>query len=156
NNTDGTFTDVSAEAGLRPGGDSASKGLGVIILDLNRDGKPDVYVANDTVDNFLYMNHSTPGQIRFKEEGVLAGVARDNIGTPNGSMGLDAGDYDGSGVPALWVTNYENELHALYRNLCNKDRTYFLFNTQATGIAAIGQKHVGWGTAFVDLDHHGW
>src|SRR5439155_26051962 len=109
NNGDGTFADVSAEAGLRPGGENTSKGLGVLAVDVNRDGKPDVYVANDTVDNFLYINRSTPGKIRFKEEGLLAGVARDGNGSANGSMGVDAGDPLGTGLPALWVTNYENE-----------------------------------------------
>jgi hypothetical protein len=59
-------------------------------------------------------------------------------------------------LPAIWVTNYENELHALYVNRCTKDRTFFTFGTPAAGIGAIGQKFVGWGTGFVDLDRHGW
>jgi hypothetical protein len=155
NNQDGTFSDVSAEAGLEKGG-KGSKGLGVIVVDVNLDGKPDIYVANDTVDNFLYLNHSTPGKIRFKEEGLLAGVALDGYAMANGSMGLDAADPDGSGLPWLWVSTYENELPALYRNLCKKDHILFLYDTPASGIAAIGQKHVGWGTGFFDIDHHGW
>jgi hypothetical protein len=155
NNTNGTFTDVSDEAGLEKGG-KGSKGLGVIAVDVNLDGKPDVYVANDTVPNFLYVNHSTPGKIRFSEEALIAGVALDGSGQPTGSMGLDAGDPEGSGKPSLWVTNYENELHALYHNECTKDNIFFLFYTQASGIAAIGQKYVGWGTGFFDIDHHGW
>ena len=72
------------------------------------------------------------------------------------SMGLDAGDPFGTGRPALWVTNYENELHALYRNECTRDRNFFIFATPVSGIAAIGQKFVGWGTGFVDVDHHGY
>jgi hypothetical protein len=132
------------------------KGLGVLAVDVNLDGKPDVYVANDTVDNFLYVNVSVPGKIRFKEEGMFAAVARDGNGAPNGSMGVDAGDPEGDGRPWIWVTNYENELHALYRNLCEKDRVFFGFQTPAAGIAAIGQKYVGWGTGFIDVDHHGW
>jgi hypothetical protein len=71
-------------------------------------------------------------------------------------MGVDAGDPERSGKPALWVTNYENELHALYRNDSTKDRPFFTFRTTAAGIAAIGQKYVGWGTAFVDADLDGW
>jgi len=156
NKGDGTFVDVSEVAGLLKGGPSASKGLGVLAVDVNGDGKPDVYAANDTVDNFLYVNHSTPGKIRFEEAGVLAGVARDGNGTANGSMGVDAGDPDGAGKPCLWVTNYEKELHALYRNESTPDNVLFLFDTPASGIAAIGQTFVGWGTGFLDWDHHGW
>src|SRR5262249_1173588 len=134
----------------------ASKGLGVVIVDVNGDGKPDVYVANDTVDNFLYVNQSTPGKVRLNEEGVPAGVARDGSSTANGSMGVDAGDPAGVGKPYVWVTNYEKELHALYRNDSTPDQVLFLFHTQASGIAAIGQAFVGWGTGFLDFDHHGW
>ncbi len=156
NNGNGTLSDVSSEAGLLKGGKEASKGLGVVVVDVNGDGKPDIYVANDTVDNFLYINHSTPGKIRFTEEGLLAGVARDGGASANGSMGTDAGDPQGTGKPWLWCTNYENELHALYRNQCDKDHIFFIYCTQASGIAKIGQKFVGWGTGFIDIDHHGW
>jgi hypothetical protein len=149
NNQDGTFTDVSAAAGLRRDG----KGLGVLLVDVDGDGRPDVYVANDTDDNFLYLNHGRPGKLRFEEVGFARGVARDGQGVPNGSMGVDAADYDGSGRPSLWVTNYENELHALYRNY---GRAHFLFATQTAGIAAIGRTYVGFGTAFLDLDNDGW
>jgi hypothetical protein len=155
NNTDGTFTDVSDDAGLDKGG-KGSKGLGVLAVDVNGDGKPDVFVANDTVPKFLYINRSTPGQIRFTEEGLLAGVALDGSGQANGSMGLDVGDPAGDSKPWLWVTNYENELHGLYSNLCTRERPFFMYQTTSAGIAAIGQKYVGWGTGFLDLDHHGW
>ena len=156
NNGNGTFTDVSAEAGLRPGGKDASKGLGVVLVDVNGDGKPDIYVANDTVDNFLYINRCTKSEFRFEECGIFSGVARDGSGSPTGSMGVDAADYDGTGKPALWVTNYENELHGLYKNQCRDGRISFSYQTQAAGIAALGQKFVAWGTGFADLDHHGW
>jgi hypothetical protein len=150
------FLDVSAKAGLRPAGSDASKGLGVLIVDVNRDGKPDVYVANDAVDKFLYINHSTIGEIRFVEEAVLAGVARGPAGHADGSMGLDAADLDDNGRPWLWVTNYKSELHALYRNLSDDKRVSFFFHTTAAGIAAIGQQYVGWGTGFLDVDRDGW
>lgn len=156
NNGDGTFTDVSEQAGLHKGGGSTSKGLGVIAVDINLDGKPDIYVANDTVDNFLYVNNSSPSKIRVTEMGLIAGVARDGGGSPNGSMGVDAGDPACTGSPWLWVTNYENESHALYRNACKNEHISFLFNTPASGIGAIGQKFVGWGTGFIDFDLDGW
>lgn len=155
NNGDGTFTDISKEAGLQPGGEG-SKALGVILVDCNLDGKPDIYVANDTVENYLYINESKDGNITLQEQALLAGVALDGNGAANGSMGLDAGDPEGTGKPYLWVTNYENELHSLYRNISKKNQAIFTFHTPASGIAAIGQKFVAWGTGFVDLDHHGW
>src|SRR5207244_9153519 len=132
------------------------KGLGVLLVDVNRDGKPDIYVANDTVDNFLYVNRSTPGKILFEEVGLGAGVARDDHGSPNGSMGVDAGDYDGSGRPSIWVTNYENEMHALYRNVISNGRLSFLFNTPAAGLTALGPNFVAFGTTFIDVDNDGW
>lgn len=156
NNGNGTFTDISADAGLKAGGPKASKGLGVVAADLNGDRKPDVYVANDTVDNFLYINESTPGKIKFRECGVESFVARDGQGQTNGSMGVDVGDPEGVGRPYIWVTNYEKELHAMYKNDSTPDRLSFLFNTQAYGIAAIGQSFVGWGTGFFDYDRDGW
>jgi hypothetical protein len=157
NGGDGTFREVGKEAGLVLGGAnvSAGKGLGVLAVDVNGDGKPDLYVANDTTDKFLYMNHSSPGAIRLKEVGLDSGAARDGMGLPNGSMGLSAADYDGSGRPGLWVTNYEGELHGLYRNDCEGGRVSFQFSTQPAGLAALGQKFVGWGTGFFDLDHDG-
>jgi enediyne biosynthesis protein E4 len=156
NKGDGTFRDVTDEAGLAPGGPDASKGLGVLALDVNGDGKPDVYVCNDTVDNFLYINHCTPGHFKFTEEGIKSGTARDDHGAANGSMGADAADYDSCGRPSIWVTNYEDEQHALYHNDCKQGVASFYHRTAASGIGAIGQKYVAWGTGFLDIDHHGW
>jgi enediyne biosynthesis protein E4 len=179
----GTFKDISKEAGLRvhredyefeqltwlsqrarerlkrdvrEGDTKFGKGLGVLVLDVNGDNKLDMYIANDTVDNFLYINRSTkPGEFRFEELGMASGTARDDQGTPNGSMGLAASDFDGSGKPSIWVANYENELHALYRNDCTKDRIAFTFFSAPAGLAVFGRMTVGWGTGFFDIDHHG-
>jgi hypothetical protein len=157
NRGDGTFREVGKAAGLRVAGPEKDfgKGLGVLALDVNGDGRPDLYVANDASDKFLYLNRSRPGTIRLEEIGLSCGVARDLNGMPNGSMGVAAADYDDSGRPALWVTNYEGELHGLYRNDSRDGQVVFQFSTQAAGIAAIGQAYVGWGTGFFDLDHDG-
>jgi enediyne biosynthesis protein E4 len=153
------FVDVSQEAGLRvPPREEKDfgKGLGVLFVDVNADGRPDVYVANDTTDNFLYLNDSAPGQLRFREVGFKMGVARGGIGIPDGSMGVDAADYDGSGRPSLWVTNFEGELHGLYRNVVEGERQFFQFNSEPAGVAAIGRQYVGFGTGFLDVDNDGW
>jgi hypothetical protein len=181
NNGDGTFTEVGKEAGLRAPrqpadydklthvGEAArerlregdrerefGKGLGVVLVDLDGDGRPEIYVANDTTDKFLYRNKSKPGQILLEEVGSVVGAARDDRGIPNGSMGLDAGDYDGGGRPSLLVTNYENELHGLYRNATLKGRLLFEYSSHSAGIAGLGRQFVGFGTGFFDLDNDGW
>jgi hypothetical protein len=157
----GTFRDISKEAGLRVQGmrDAAGKpielgkGLGVVIADLNGDRKPDIYIANDTVENFLYWNRTRPGgPMVLDEKGMESGVALDDTGAANGSMGVDVGDYNGSGRASIFVTNYEGELHALYRNDGSES---FFFSTSVSGIAAIGQRYVGFGTAFVDIEGRG-
>jgi hypothetical protein len=153
----GRFRDVSKAAGLRVehAQKDYGKGLGVIAVDVNLDGKPELYVANDTTDKFLYVNRSRPGTILLEESGLRCGVARDHLGAPNGSMGLAVADYDECGRPSLWVTNYERELHGLYHNDCREDEVFFHFSSQSAGMAVLGQSYVGWGTGFVDLDHDG-
>ncbi len=132
------------------------KGLGVIAVDLDGDARPELYVANDTTDKFLYLNRSSPGRVRLEEVALVAGVARDNNGLANGSMGLDAGDYDGTGRASLLVTNYENELHALYRNVSPKGGARFAFDSVRAGLGSLGRRYVGFGTGFLDLDNDGW
>jgi enediyne biosynthesis protein E4 len=157
NNRNGTFTDITNQVKLRPGGTvQGGKGMTPMMADLNGDGRPDIYVANDTDDNFLYMNRGKRGEIVLEETGLLAGVARDERGTPNGSMGVDVGDFDRSGRPSIIVTNYENELPALYQNISDTKRESFNFATISTGIGAIGGNYVGWGVGFIDFDHDGW
>lgn len=145
-NRDGHFQDVSAQVGLVSGG----KGLGVVITDVNADGRPDVYVANDASNNFLYLNR---GGGKLEEVGLTAGVAVDDHGHYNGSMGVVAGDHDGSGRPSLFVANFQGETHALYQNLGGER---FVYRSQAAGLTALGQELVGFGTAFVDFDNDGW
>lgn len=153
----GKFVDVSAEAGLVKAGPEACRGLGVLFVDLNGDGKPEIYVANDLAPKLLYWNQSRPGAIRLVDVGESSGAARDGQGSPNGSMGVDAGDYDGRGRPALWVTNYEHEQHGLYSNHTQPGgKPLFQFQTERAGIAQTSQRSVGWGTAFLDVDRDGW
>jgi hypothetical protein len=142
---DGTFVDASSRAGLKPDG----KGLGVVAADVDLDGDLDVYVGNDTVENFLFLND---GSGKFAEVGLAAGVATDDRGVPDGSMGVDACDYNNDGRPDLWAANYEREAFALYRN---EGAEQFLHVSQATGITALGGLFVGFGTAFGDLDRDG-
>lgn len=156
NNRDGTFTDVSAEAGIRQGPTNSGMGLGVVIVDINDDRKPDIFAVNDTTMNFLYVNQSSPGKIRFKDVGLESGASLGDNGRPNGSMGVDAGDYDGSGRPSLWVTTFENERHALFRNECQGDRVAFRYASRKTGIATLGNSFVGFGTGFLDVANAGW
>ncbi len=142
NNRDGTFTDVSRESGLRL--DPASgKGLGVVIVDVNDDRRPDIYAVNDTTMNLLYLNDSVPGKLRFREAGLSSGVALGWHGRVNGSMGVDAADYNGTGRASLWVTAFERERHSLYRNVSNRDGVLFQYKTQEAGIRHWGRATSG-------------
>jgi len=145
NQGNGTFRDGSSKAGLRPDG----KGLGVVIADVDLDRDLDIYVANDTVANFLYQNDGTG---HFREVGMTSGTAFNESGAPDGSMGTDLADFDGDGLPDLWVVNYERESFALYRNEGNCS---FQHVSQSTGVTALGGLYVGWGTVFLDFDRDG-
>ncbi|MFM7075014.1 MAG: CRTAC1 family protein, partial [Planctomycetaceae bacterium] len=141
----GGFREDSAAAGLRADG----KGLGVLLADLDVDGDVDIYVANDTTDNFLYIND---GRARFEENGLVSGTALDDQGVPNGSMGIDLCDFNRDGLPDLWVTNFEREWFALYRN---EGRGNFLHVSRRYGITDIGGLFVGFGTVCDDFDADG-
>jgi hypothetical protein len=139
------FRDISAQQGFR----AVGYGLGVVLADLNDDGQPDIYVANDAARKLLFMNRGGT----LEECAEKAGVALDDEGRYNGSMGVDVGDYDGSGRPSLWVTNFQFDIHNLYRNL---GRELFHDQSRAAGIVALGQQFVAFGTSFVDVDNDGW
>ena len=146
NNGDGTFRDVSRESGI---GLHAGTNMGVVCADYDNDGDTDIYVGNDVMPNFLFQND---GRGHFEEVGVLSGVAYDAMGSPQGSMGTDFGDYDNDGWLDLFVTAYGNEMPALYHNLGNG-----LFEDVAreTGVGAPTFPHVKWGHGWVDFDNDG-
>jgi enediyne biosynthesis protein E4 len=148
NNGDGTFTDVSQSAGVSdPNG---YYGLGVLWADFNGTGRPDIYVANDSTPNFLYRNL---GNGKFEEIGYESGTALSNDGSEQASMGIAIGDYNHTGRPSLYVTNFEGENDDLYRNDGDWN---FSEVSYPSGLAVASLPWVKWGTAFVDLDNDGW
>jgi len=145
-NDGGTFTDVSTPSGI---GALRSNGLGVVIVDGNDDGWPDVFVANDSLPNLLFRN---AGKLRFRDEALTAGVAVAADGQPRAGMGIDAGDYDGDGRLDLAITNLDFQMHSLHRGL---DRGLFAWSTIESGIGYPTLPFVGFGVAFLDADHDG-
>jgi hypothetical protein len=146
NNGDGTFTDVSRSSGVI---DPGYYGFGVVFTDLNDDGWPDIYVANDSVPNLLFRNRKDG---TFVEEGLISGAALSGDGRPQAGMGVDAGDYNGDGLPDLIVTNFSHDHNTLYENGpvgVFTDRSY------ATGIAATAGPYLGWGVKLADFDNDG-
>lgn len=144
NSADGRFIKQPEQYGLEPEG----KGLGVIAADFDLDGDLDVYVANDTTNNFLYINDEGT----FNEVGLASGLATDADGVPNGSMGIAVLDTNGDLRPDVWVTNYENETFGLYENVGNAN---FNSISQRAGVSALGTLFVGFGTVASDLDLDG-
>jgi hypothetical protein len=145
NNRDGTFSNVTARSGIaRPSG----RGLGVLASDINGDGWTDLYVANDGDANQLWINERGSGV--FKDEALLAGVAVNRMGQPQGSMGVDAGDVDRDGDEDLFVTNLDNEGNTLYLNVGDG---LFEDRTAEFGLFKLG--FTGFGTRFVDYDNDG-
>ena len=145
NTGDGAFAERGAALGVIEGG----KGLGVLAADLDVDGDLDYYVGNDTVRNHLYLND---GDGRLVESGELSGTGYGDGGRPDGSMGVDVGDFNADGVPDICVANYESENFALYRGYGDE---FFQHVSRSTGVTAAGTLRVGWGTQFLDLDNDG-
>jgi hypothetical protein len=146
NNGDGTFTDVTARAGIA---DPGYYGFGVVFADLTGDGWPDIYVANDSVPNLFFRN---TGKGAFVEEGLPAGVAVSGDGRPQAGMGVDAGDYNGDGLPDLVVTNFSHDYNTLYEN---GPPGVFTDRSYAAGIAVTAGTVFGLGRKLVDLDNDG-
>jgi hypothetical protein len=144
NNGNGTFTDVSKASGIAA---SPGKSFGVVATDVNNDGLMDLFVANDTVQNFLFINK---GGTKFEEVGLPAGIGYSSAGKPRSGMGVDATDYDGDGWQDLFVANIDQEFFSLYHN--EKDLTFI---DQPGEIAPATQMLSGWGLKFFDYDNDG-
>ena len=146
NNGDGTFTDVSKESGIAG---SPAKAWGVVAADINNDGYMDLFVANDTVANFLFVNR---GKGKFEEIGLLSGVGFSSYGKARSGMGVDAADYDQDGWIDLFVANVDQEMFSLYHN--NKDES-FRDVAIPSGIGNATKLMSGWGLKFFDYDNDG-
>jgi len=148
NNGDGTFTDVSKQAGVDdPRG---YYGLGVLWSDFDNKGRPDIYVADDSTPKYLYRND---GNGKFTDIGLESGTAVSADGSEQGSMGIALGDYNHTGLQSLYVTNFADEYNILYLNQGGYD---FRDVSYDSGVAVSSLPWVKWGTAFVDLDNDGW
>jgi hypothetical protein len=146
NRGDGTFEDVTARCGIF---DSSSKSLGVALIDSDIDGWPDLFVANDTQPNKLYRNlHNGT----FKDVAVEAGLAFSVEGKARAGMGVDAADFENSGVPGLAVTNFDNEMIGLYRSI---GRGLFEDIAVKAGVGAASRSSLGFGCVFADLSLDG-
>jgi hypothetical protein len=144
---DGRFEDATTAAGLD--GDAAGAGLGVLFTDVDGDGWIDLYVANDTQPNYLYVNR---GDGTFEDRSFLSGTAVNERGDPEAGMGVDAGDVDGDGLLDLVVTNFERETNALYRNLGGG---LFVDARYPTRVAEVSLRQLAFGVELADLDNDG-
>lgn len=147
NNGDGTFADVSAMSGIAR---HIGKGMGVAVADYDDDGFVDVFVANDTLPNFLFRND---GRGKFEEVALKAGVALNDNGRPVSSMGVDFRDYDNDGLPDLIFSALEGETFPLFRNL---GKGFFADVTWPSGVGATTIKRSGWSLGLFDLNNDGW
>jgi len=146
NNGDGTFTDASSQSGVSK---SPGKAWGVVAGDINNDGWMDLFVANDTVQNFLFVNR---GKGNFEEIALPAGVGFSAEGRPRSGMGVDAADYDEDGWLDLFVSNVDQEMYSIYHNSHDES-----FDDMAipSGIGASTRLLSGWGLKFFDYDNDG-
>ena len=146
NRGNGTFEDVTAASGIF---DSSSKSLGVALCDDNRDGWPDILVANDTQPNKLYRNQKNG---TFKDYAVELGLAFSSEGKARAGMGVDVADFDNSGSPGVAITNFDNEMIGLYRSSGKS----FEDIAPQSGVGIASRNSLGFGCAFLDVNLDGW
>ena len=146
NNGDGTFTDVTNPAGL---GKAVGKVLGAVFVDVDLDGRPDLYIVNDELMNFLFRNL---GKGRFEDASIGSGTGFGLDGNPQGGMGVDFGDLDGDGLPDLVVANFETETNEYYRNLGSG---VFEDLSITSGLGPPTVNYVKFGLNFLDVDDDG-
>lgn len=144
----GSFVDRSAAAGIHQ--PPAGKGLAVQIVDLNGDGLLDIYVANDTTDNFLFFNQ---GNLKFEEQALISGVAVSDRGKPESSMGIACADFNRNGLLDLFVTNFENAVNDFYQQLPGGG---FLAINSQLGLDTTSRPMLAFGTIFADFDLDQW
>ena len=146
NDGGGRFTEYGEKIGLSVPG----KGLGIGIADYDRDGHIDLFVANDSMPEFLYHNK---GDGTFEEKGLLSQVAVDEDGRTYAGMGIDFEDFDNDGLPDIVVDDLANQMYSVYQNA--GDGT-FNYTTKSSGIGRISMLHSGWGIRLIDYDNDGW
>jgi hypothetical protein len=146
NNGDGTFTETGKGTDIER---ALGKALGVVATDINKDGLMDLFVANDTVQNFLFINR---GKGKWEETALASEVGFSANGQPRSGMGVDSADFDGDGWPDLFVANVDQEMYSLYKN--NGDET-FTDVARPNGIAEATRLMSGWGLKFFDYDNDG-
>ncbi|MFW6098054.1 MAG: FG-GAP-like repeat-containing protein, partial [Chloroflexota bacterium] len=150
NNGDGTFTDVAKPAGLA----RDERALGALFSDVDADGDLDLYIANDGQANRLYVNEpypDDPAGIGFR---LVEKTQQADVGDTGSGMGVTGGDYDGDGLFDLFVTNWEAELNAMYRNeTAEEGFLKFRYSTYRIGMRGLGNNMTGWGTSWADFDN---
>ena len=147
NRGDGTFTDVTASAGVDK---EFGHGLGIVTADFDDDGWMDIFVANDGDPNQLWINQKNG---TFKNNALLSGAAMNRDGKAEASMGVDADDFDGNGTDDIFITHLMEETNTLFTNL---DKAVFEDRTREAGLGMPGRRFTGFGTLFVDYDNDGW
>jgi enediyne biosynthesis protein E4 len=147
NRRDGTFEDVSSKSGIAQ---HVGRGMSAAFADYDGDGRLDIYVTNDNMQNFLFHNR---GNGTFEEVALLAGAALPNNGEPVSNMGVDFRDFDNDGLPDIAVTDLAHETFPLFRNL---GKGTFDDVTYTSGLARLSAPRSGWGNGFFDLNNDGW